>query len=60
MQELKKTIYLNCFYYNIALLNFIKTQVMLLAINQRQYYLFKYDSMSSKYNCIEELMLILN
>lgn len=48
MQELRNTIYLNCFYYNIALLNFIKTQVMLLAINQRQYYLFKYDSMTSK------------
>lgn len=34
------------FYYNITLLNFIETQVMPLAIDQRQYYLFKYDSMS--------------
>lgn len=39
----------------IALLDFIKTQAMHLAISQRQYYLFKYDSMSFKLNCIEEL-----
>lgn len=29
------------FYYNITLLNFIETQVMPVAIDQRQYYLFK-------------------
>lgn len=41
-------IFKSFFYYNIALLNFIKTQVMLPAISQRQHYLFKFDSMSFK------------
>lgn len=44
----ENNIFNSFFYYNIALLSFIKTQAMLLAIGQRQYYLFKYDNMSFK------------